>query len=347
MQKFRVHRSTRGFSLLEVVIVIGLLGVAGTFLTTILKNGSMGQKTLLAQDDARILTENVASLLTDPIACANTFGGLNPTDANGATVSSIKDKNGSSQFSVGQKYGKGIQLDGIVIGGQGTDARTNVQRWVPGTPATTGTAFVSVDWEQIAGGTNPVNGPKHLMRYFMVYVSQLDPSNQIVKCVAQAGGSSGFWSKNAQEGIYNTNNNGSGFVGVGRNDPAVMLDVNGGLRPGGESTVTACDPDHEGTQRYNYANHSMEFCNGSSWKKLGGISSCIVIEAYGTVTCPADTVLTGGGCEGGGYLVNCKPLGPGIDGHYPTASDTVTTLGKGWYSGYPTGPGGAWAICCK
>ena len=61
----------------------------------------------------------------------------------------------------------------------------------------------------------------------------------------------------------------SGSIGVGTATPGATLDVNGGLRAGAATVVTAtCAAANEGTQRYNYSSHAMEFCNGSNWMQV-------------------------------------------------------------------------------
>lgn len=61
-------------------------------------------------------------------------------------------------------------------------------------------------------------------------------------------------------------------VGIGTASPGVALDVNGAVRAGASTTVTACgagQANGEGSQRYNYTTHAMEYCNGTSWVALG------------------------------------------------------------------------------
>jgi hypothetical protein len=61
-----------------------------------------------------------------------------------------------------------------------------------------------------------------------------------------------------------------GNVNIKRSEAASTtagLSVQGGVKIGSETT---CNPAAEGTQRYSLANKRMEFCNGSTWKPVGG-----------------------------------------------------------------------------
>ncbi len=57
-------------------------------------------------------------------------------------------------------------------------------------------------------------------------------------------------------------------VGIGTTAPSVALDVTGAIRAGSDAAVTACGAgkaNGEGSQRYNYTSHVMEYCNGTAW----------------------------------------------------------------------------------
>ncbi|MGE3681472.1 MAG: hypothetical protein AB7G93_07070 [Bdellovibrionales bacterium] len=65
-----------------------------------------------------------------------------------------------------------------------------------------------------------------------------------------------MWKTNGTSIYYD-----GGFVGIGKKDPNTSLDVEGGIRPGGETVVSSCTTTTEGTQRYNYSKHVMEYCS--------------------------------------------------------------------------------------
>ena len=60
-----------------------------------------------------------------------------------------------------------------------------------------------------------------------------------------------------------------GKVGIGNATPGTTLDVNGGIRAGASTVVTAtCNAATEGVERYNYSTHFKEYCNGSAWTQF-------------------------------------------------------------------------------
>ncbi len=70
----------------------------------------------------------------------------------------------------------------------------------------------------------------------------------------------------------------SGNVGIGTTVPQVGLDVAGAVRPGSSTNVTACDSGQasgEGSLRYDYTAHQMEFCNGTTWVSMSGGSFAV------------------------------------------------------------------------
>jgi hypothetical protein len=117
--------------------------------------------------------------------------------------------------------------------------------------------------------------------------------------------------------------NSSGNVGIGTTSPGSMLDVAGGVRAGSSTAVTSCgmgQANGEGTQRYNYTNHTLEYCNGTAWIQPAGASnfSNITTQTFtssGTFTVPSGVrllkVLVVGGGGAGSYAANQGVSGGG------------------------------------
>ena len=114
----------------------------------------------------------------------------------------------------------------------------------------------------------------------------------------------------------------TGNVGIGTTAPGAMLDVAGGIRPGSETTVTACglgSANGEGTQRYNSSTKIMEFCNGTAWMPIGGAVTSGEIDGGAnevvtqsiTLSAPATVIFTGYGHAyyGGGAAVGIVNAG--------------------------------------
>lgn len=89
----------------------------------------------------------------------------------------------------------------------------------------------------------------------------------------------------------------AGNVGVGTASPTVALDVAGAIRPGSSAAVSTCgsgQSNGEGSQRYNYTTHSMEYCNGTSWVSLaatggaGGVTSAKAWVNFDGTNCPSN-----------------------------------------------------------
>jgi hypothetical protein len=143
--------------------------------------------------------------------------------------------------------------------------------------------------------------------------------------------------------------NSSGNVGIGTTSPGSMLDVAGGVRAGSSTAVTSCgmgQANGEGTQRYNYTNHTLEYCNGTAWIQPAGASnfSNITTQTFtssGTFTVPSGVrllkVLVVGGGGAGSYAANQGVSGGGggggqaVSALIPTSPGTVynVTVGNG------------------
>lgn len=229
----RIFRGQRGASLIETMMAIGILGMVAYFVVGMIRNGTVGQKSLQASDDARTITDNMAAVLSDTGACGYTLTGLNPAGAQPAEFTVIKDSLGHVVYQKDSTYGsRSLKLKSMHIGGPLTptpakDAKTGIQLWTP-LGMTGGTAFVSVVWTQT--NMSGTTGAQDLQRYFLVNALSLTGvGGNIATCQAMAssgGGGGGHWVLTASGDIYN--NNSTGHVGIGTTggpDPAAQLDV--------------------------------------------------------------------------------------------------------------------------
>ncbi|MDG0816867.1 beta strand repeat-containing protein [Bdellovibrio svalbardensis] len=80
------------------------------------------------------------------------------------------------------------------------------------------------------------------------------------------------------------NTSGSGYVGIGLSAPVAVLDVNGGVRVGSDSST--CDSSKKGTTRYNSTDNVMEYCNGTLWSDFNPPGThCGYYTSRGSTAC--------------------------------------------------------------
>ncbi len=246
MKQDRSAFSQSGFTLLEAIVAIGLAGLGGIALMSFQKNTLMGQKTIYAQDDARVSTGDIAMLLSNRLACTNTFGGLVPSVAN-TKAAAIKDSHGQAKYIWGDKYvNRTLSLHGISLGGAAgaLDPSTHLPFWQMNSP-TTGTAIVLLDWKQTGNNGNRGNGPGDLNRFFIIDAMVDAATMKITSCVARIGaapvstppGTPGLglvgyvpiWTGTTGLGNSVVFQDATGNIGIGTSAPADKFQVNGGI----------------------------------------------------------------------------------------------------------------------
>lgn len=104
--------------------------------------------------------------------------------------------------------------------------------------------------------------------------SGMFPQSSVGLGLYSSFGSIGFWTGGTPTEVMRISGN---KLGIGTTSPGTSLDVNGGIRAGSDSVVTTCNGANEGVQRYNYTNHAIEWCNGSSWisAQTGGTTATV------------------------------------------------------------------------
>lgn len=108
-----------GFTLVEIIIALGLIGAASVGTMSIMKQLNKGQATSEAKVEEIELRRMMATNLTDKQACKNTFMGTRI----GENINSIKNSGNNVLFEAGKVYGNGsIKLESLKIVDKGTIA---------------------------------------------------------------------------------------------------------------------------------------------------------------------------------------------------------------------------------
>ncbi|WP_127714909.1 tail fiber domain-containing protein [Halobacteriovorax sp. HLS] len=116
--------NNKGFSLAEVVVAAGLLGVVSLGVMRLVDNMMKSQKTFETQSEVTLVTNGIAQTLTNEKACENTFTGINL--AANTSVGSIQNSNAADVFVVGSQYGNrkviltGLDVENISLASDGT-----------------------------------------------------------------------------------------------------------------------------------------------------------------------------------------------------------------------------------
>lgn len=192
----------------------------------------------MTKDSFRGLAANVGQILTNQVACTNTFSGVNPTSAPPGNVKlNIYDKLGSVVYNTTSTYMNGtvqfteFELVNYNSGTSLTDLNIKAKKIGPA-----------------------VGGEKMLATITLLLV--LNSSNQIVSCRA-VGDSLSIWkyAANGTDIYYNDGN-----VGIGVLTPTVSLDSNGPIRPGVKTEGTACSASEIGSLAIDGATKKLLLC---------------------------------------------------------------------------------------
>jgi|GEM_PF-7067784 len=221
----------RGFSLVEVMMALGVLSLGGYALISLMKTSMNMQKGVTSSDDARAITADMVAVLTDPTACKRTFAGSNPSLSAGFSKTSVISGAPvpSTQYAVDKIYGnKTLKFKGLQVGGAegSAEPRSNLALYTTMSP-TSGIALVLVNWERIGteAGAMP-DGMRKVTRWFKINVTLSDATSRLITdCFAIGGNSEDAWKHSAADPtkIYYAEGN----VGIGTENPSADLHIEG------------------------------------------------------------------------------------------------------------------------
>jgi hypothetical protein len=355
---FRISNAF-GFTLLEVMIAVGLLVVVMLGFIEFLKSSSMGMKTLNAQDNSRVFVGDVCQDLTSsggPLsACQYTFQSAYSTLSGGSAVaiSSIQSASNNPRYSTGSTYANSLVLKGMNIGdpvsglkiAPAVNSRFNLPDWDP----STGLALLTVHWQQtgVNGNVNAGMGLQDFYRYTLVKFTPIAPVPHFTcTCIGSGGGQtigSGTPGTIIMWGSSGTSladsvvsQSATGNIGVGTVAPTDKLTVNGSTALQGAVAITG-----NTTMSGSASVGGNSTVSGS--ETIGSNSSIGGNEAIGGNASVGGTLKMGGASVGGACSTegtfaydygNHKPL------YCPMSGGSWTALGGGGAS-VCQGQGGA------
>ena len=205
-----------GFSIVEVLIAAGLMSIIGVGISSFLTKSMKSQKGIQAKGQQRELTNEIRNLLSDKIACENSFKGMNPKQSPippettpGFDLQEIKDAAGNVKYGVGSSDKSGL-LEVRQI---------RVSDWDPDVSIPTqGNVVLRIKLSKKDEKTDV----KDLLPDIINIKVQLDGTGKIGGCFSFGKETVGFWLPAVDtKSIYFAGGN----VGIGTSTPRVDLEV--------------------------------------------------------------------------------------------------------------------------
>lgn len=227
-----------GFSLVELLMVIGLMGGLGLVMMELTKQTSKSSAKFQFDTDVMQTTNEIIGILSSPDSCLSTLNLKNAVAD--STIDKIVKKNlgppitlsnqfyKSSHASAPSKgYGNaGVKIDSYAL--SATSAEVNTDKYT--------TLLINFQNKNILGGAATIQ------KKIRVNVS-VNGSNQITACNAVASGSSGSQWVTVGSDIYYA----GGYVGVETTSPTSTFEVAGSFATQLKTitaTTTLADDDH-------------------------------------------------------------------------------------------------------
>ncbi len=230
-----------GFSVVEILVALGLVAVIGAGLASVMTNASKQQKGIQAKDQQRGITSEIRTLLNNKVSCYNSFNGRNPQP--GFTVPDIKDSAGATGnpiFSV-----NGFDRTGLL-----TFTEFSVSGWAGDSGSSTiGSAGLSIKLSRV-GDTGFA---KELKPDIVLLRIKRDGAGAITECFSIGSDSDGIWQvnpSNSSQVFYD-----AGSVGVGVVSPNATFQVAGTIT-GKAAVINSTSTIDFGTGNLQYSNSS-------------------------------------------------------------------------------------------
>lgn len=229
-------RNQQGFSLVEVILVMGLMGMAAMVFVSMQKLQSRSQVTASTQFEIFNLMQDIQLTLLNSKACMQTLTGLKLSESEDTELEHIKSSTGENRFSVGIKpQGSRVTLSSLAL------TPTDIELGIAGQGLVDLTLEIQKNSEQVQG-TKMVN-------HRIPLLVAIDESNNIISCFSTFE------------------------AAVLKAKEETCLDLGGiyeekkckSIAPKLNDQETICDSTTEGIMRYSPLTKSVFLCNGTKW----------------------------------------------------------------------------------
>ncbi|KHD88270.1 MAG: hypothetical protein OM95_08925 [Bdellovibrio sp. ArHS] len=196
-----------GFSLVEVLVTVGILVLVSVGVATMMLNLSRETKSVSAKSDFNSLVTTLQGVLNNSSSCLAAFGGKASLDLT-TLPQAISVDIGGAKVQVG-KYGNLFNITHFELTGKTPAGGLN--QWV---------VPLSLVIDRGTGNTTAVGG--NTLAHTFNLIMTVDATNKVVAC---AGQYSDYWvptTANRNNITYP-----GGNVGIGTDTPTSLLDVNG------------------------------------------------------------------------------------------------------------------------
>lgn len=170
-------KNERGFSLIEVLIAIGLMGALSAWMMNIFTQQTKNEKTTATNMDIDSLGQEIRNVVANGDSCAKTFLGVDPNQVGAITEIQKVLSDGSVQKRF-QSGSKRVGNSGLLIASY--DLKTDETYFIP-TGQKTGETVLSINYDR----GKMVQGAK-LKTYKIPLSVALDESGKIMGCSALA-----------------------------------------------------------------------------------------------------------------------------------------------------------------
>ena len=274
--------TTAGFSLVEIMIALGLLGAVSMGVLELTKMMNQNSTKFNVDSDTTLITNELVAILSNPVHCLATFSGKNAVNTASGVVNYIK-VNAEHRYATNAPTGNsGVKINAYSLSDSDPDVDV---------PSNTTNLIIHFARKKAQVGSGDI------IKKIKLYV-EVNGTGLITNCRSLSSSSTDIWSRGNGGDIYYSGGNVGirttaptatltvvgtasisgqtyfgGNVGIGTMTPQAKLDVAGEIRPGSSGVSVGGSCLYEGAFAYDLSAHVPVYCNNDSptkhWAMMG------------------------------------------------------------------------------